>query len=111
MGFEQLHFAFGMSIIFSITLIILIVRILLEGSLDINFEFLFHVPIIMTLFGIIAFLPYYYDFGRYNVYFLLYDWFHGFFTKGQLMGYLFILIMYSTILSLQAFFLWRRDNA
>lgn len=100
MTFEQLHFAFGAFVPFVIFLFFY------------NRKYIFLAPLIMTITGTIAFLPYFFGWtGPWTNIFFLYNTIHHIFNKGQFYGYALIILMFTTILSLQALYLWRSKYA
>ncbi len=100
MTYEQLHFAVGASIPFVISLFFY------------KKKFIFLTPLIMTLTGIIAFLPHYLGLeGSQTNLFFFYGIIHSTFSKGQFIGYALIIIMFTIIIGLQSLYLWRNKYA
>ncbi|MEE9525150.1 MAG: hypothetical protein V3V78_00905 [Candidatus Woesearchaeota archaeon] len=100
MAFEQLHFAFGASI-----------PLIISGFFY-NRKFIFYLPLIMTITGTLAFLPYFAGWsGGWTNIFFLYDLIHSRFNSGQFLGFISIVIMYSVVLWWQALYLWRKKYA
>ena len=100
MGYEQLHFAFGASIPFLVSLFFYKKR------------FIFIAPMVMTLTGTLAFLPYFFNWhGTWTNIFFLYNIIQNTFSRGQFTGYALIIVMFTVIVSLQAFYIWRIKNA
>ena len=100
MTFEQLHFAFGAAIPFLISLFFY------------KKKFIFFAPFVMTLTGIIAFLPYFFGWqGAWTNIFFFYDIIQNMFSYGQFYGYALIVGMFTIMLSLQALYLWRNKHA
>ncbi|MBW2996670.1 hypothetical protein KY332_05225 [Candidatus Woesearchaeota archaeon] len=100
MTFEQLHFAFGASIPFIISLFFY------------DKKFIFYTPLIMTITGFIAFLPHFFGWtGAWTNFFFLYDIIENIFSRGQFYGYILIVAMFTVVVGLQAFYLWRNKHA
>jgi hypothetical protein len=100
MTFEQLHFAFGALIPFVVSLFLY------------NRGFIFIAPIVMTLTGALAFIPHFFGWqGGWTNVFFFYGAIQNIFGRGQFLGYFLIVIMYTTILCLQVWYLWRDTNA
>ena len=100
MTYEQLHFAFGASIPFIVSLFLY------------NRGFIFIAPVVMTLTGTIAFLPHFFGWqGAWTNIFFLYGVIHNAFNSGQFAGYILIVIMFTTVLCLQVWYLGRDSHA
>jgi len=100
MTFEQLHFAFGAFVPFLIFLFFY------------NKKYIFLAPVVMTLTGTIAFLPYFFGWaGQWTNIFFFYDIINNLFSRGQFYGYILIIVMFTIIAGLQALYLWRKKYA
>jgi hypothetical protein len=100
MSYEQLHFAFGASIPFIISLFLY------------NRGFIFIAPLVMTLTGTLAFLPHYFGWqGAWTNIFFFYGIIQNTFTRGQFWGYFLTAGMFTIVLGLQAYYLWRDKSA
>ncbi len=100
MTVEQLNFAFGASIPFIIFLFFY------------DKKAIFWAPITMTITGILAFLPYFTGWtGAWTNVFFLYNIIQKTISKGQFIGYVLIVSMFTIVLLLQALYLWRNKHA
>lgn len=100
MSFEQLHFAFGASIPFVISLFFY------------NRGIIFLAPIIMTITGTLAFLPHVFGWqGWWTNIFFLYGLINSTFSNGQFIGYALTVAMFTAIIIFQALYLWREYDA
>ena len=97
---EQLHFAIGAFIPFIISFFFYDKKIIL------------FFPLIMTFTGFFASLPFYLGLqGPWTNIFFFYGLIRMIFNKGEFIGYALIIFMFTIVLLLQVYYIWRNDYA
>ena len=99
MTFEQLHFAIGAFFPFVLAIVFY------------DKKYIFYAPFVMSLAGIFAFTPHFFGWtGVWTNIFFFYGIIQSIFSRGQFIGYALIFIMFTVVLSLQAFYLFRGER-